>query len=401
MNVAAIAVTLPRSRSRGFYCRHQIDQTQQQATIDPETMALRAGVHPDIYYIVLDGYGREDVLGEIFGIDNSDFTSYLASRGFVVPSQAQANYMQTALSLASSLNLGYMDDLASQLGPRSQDREPLVELVRHSVVRKKLAEIGYEIVALSSGSYFTEIRDADLYLSPFATDLNELEGLWLSTTSAAVIENPEALGLSIPSYESRRMLIRYALGQLQSVGERPGPQFVFAHIIAPHPPFIFDAGGGPVEPPWPYHPGDGDTCCGTDQDYHSGYSAEVAFINSQMMQVIDAILAHSETPPIILVQGDHGPGSLLNFHDIERTCLRERLPILSAYLLPPEGRSAVYPTFTPVNSFRTVFNTVFGTQLPLLPDVSYYSTWERLYDFIDVSGRTQTKCESPSGADVP
>jgi len=39
---------------------------------------------PDIYYIVLDGYGRSDRLEEYFGYDNSAFTAALAERGFHV-----------------------------------------------------------------------------------------------------------------------------------------------------------------------------------------------------------------------------------------------------------------------------------------------------------------------------
>jgi hypothetical protein len=35
---------------------------------------------PDIYYIILDGYGRSDVLKNEYGYDNSDFLN--ASEGF-------------------------------------------------------------------------------------------------------------------------------------------------------------------------------------------------------------------------------------------------------------------------------------------------------------------------------
>jgi len=207
-------------------------------------------------------------------LDNSGFTGFLESRGFVVADQAQANYIQTALSLASSLNLSYMDTLASVLGPRSQDREPLVALIRGNLVRESLARQGYEFVALSSGSYFSEIRNADLYLSPFRSDLNELEGLWLSTTAAVLLEEQEDLGLPFPSYDNRRRLIEYAFQALIEVSARPGPQFVFAHILAPHPPFVFTATGMAVDPPWPYHPGDGESYGGTPAGYRLGYSQE-------------------------------------------------------------------------------------------------------------------------------
>jgi len=57
---------------------------------------------PNIYYIILDGYARGDVLQEIYGYDNSEFLDHLATQGFYVADRSRANYCQTALSLASS-----------------------------------------------------------------------------------------------------------------------------------------------------------------------------------------------------------------------------------------------------------------------------------------------------------
>ena len=37
---------------------------------------------------------------------------------------------------------------------------------------------------------------------------------------------------------------------------------------------------------------------------------------------------------------------------------------------------------TPVNTFRLIFNHYFGTDLELLKDESYFSTWDRPYEFV-------------------
>src|SRR5215211_254514 len=66
------------------------------------------GSPPDIYYIILDGYGRQDVLEEVYGYRNEEFLSYLRSRGFFVADEAHSNYIQTPLSLSSSLNFDYI-----------------------------------------------------------------------------------------------------------------------------------------------------------------------------------------------------------------------------------------------------------------------------------------------------
>ena len=45
--------------------------------------------------------------------------------------------------------------------------------------------------------------------------------------------------------------------------------------------------------------------------------------------------------------------------------------ILNAYYLPGIGQGDLYPTISPVNSFRVVFNQYFGGKFPLLPDLSF------------------------------
>ena len=47
--------------------------------------------------------------------------------------------------------------------------------------------------------------------------------------------------------------------------------------------------------------------------------------------------------------------------------LLQKTGILNAYYLPGADPRVFYPTISPVNSFRVVFNTYFGASLPLLP----------------------------------
>jgi hypothetical protein len=64
---------------------------------------LPLGYAPDIYYIILDAYGRADTLQSLFDYDNSEFLDFLEAKGFYVADCAQSNYSQTILSLSSSL----------------------------------------------------------------------------------------------------------------------------------------------------------------------------------------------------------------------------------------------------------------------------------------------------------
>ena len=67
----------------------------------------------------------------------------------------------------------------------------------------------------------------------------------------------------------------------------------------------------------------------------------------------------------------------------EGTNMRERMGIFAAYYFPDSG-AALYPAISPVNGARVLATRYLGLQLPLLPDKSFFSTWDHPYDFIPV-----------------
>lgn len=103
------------------------------------------------------------------------------------------------------------------------------------------------------------------------------------------------------------------------------------------------------------------------------------------METIDRILSNSTTSPIIIIQGDHGPGSRLNWQNAGKSDLTERFSILNAYYLPGINSAELPPTISPVNSFRVVLDSYFGADLPLLPNLSFFTARTRPYLFIDVT----------------
>ncbi|MCJ7608209.1 hypothetical protein MUP00_00870, partial [Candidatus Bathyarchaeota archaeon] len=68
--------------------------------------------------------------------------------------------------------------------------------------------------------------------------------------------------------------------------------------------------------------------------------------------------------------------------------LTERTGILNAYYLPADSRSKLYPSITPVNTFRLIFDSCFGTHYGLLPDRVHFSTYEDRFRFVDVTETT-------------
>ncbi|MCZ6529468.1 MAG: hypothetical protein O6949_03930 [Chloroflexi bacterium] len=131
------------------------------AVAPQETQDLRlpAGqVSPGIYYIVVDGYARQDTLQAVYELDNEPFLQALEEWGFYVARGARSNYAQTSLALASALNVDYVEALMPE---QERGREPLWDPIQDRVVRRQLEDLGYETAAFSTGLGGTEWRDAD------------------------------------------------------------------------------------------------------------------------------------------------------------------------------------------------------------------------------------------------
>jgi hypothetical protein len=338
-----------------------------------------AGSLPDIYYIILDGYAGSDVLQMVYDLDNSGFLESLEARGFYVASKSRANYCQTLLSLASSLNLNYLDDLVSRVGAEYPGSGPVVEMIRESFVVRLLKERGYTVVAFASGYSGTELKTADMYLSPrWCPD--ELQVSLINMTPLPFIAQPF---YHMHDWHRERILCTFE--HIADAAELDGPTFVFAHIVAPHPPFVFGRNGEEIDPEFQYTLDDGSHLVGrtgfTQEDYVRGYREQLLFINTKVTAALDALLARSERPVVIVLQGDHGPGSMLDWQSAERSNLEERFSILNAYHLAGDPEADLYDQISPVNTFRLIFSLYLGTEYARLEDQSYFSAWGRQYAF--------------------
>jgi hypothetical protein len=370
--------------------------------------------YPDIYYVILDMYERADELSGYYHTDNSDFVGYLRENGFLVPDRSRSNYAQTYLSLASSLNFTYLDSLAAQLGPESQDDAPLLRMIDHSRVAEFLKSRGYTIATFASGYTGTELTDADIHWAPpFA--LSEFQDVLLGTTIL-----PALLGsrMGILQDEAHRSRVRYILKTIPRAGRGRHPVFVFAHVVCPHPPFVFDAQGRrPNIIPYLRI-----NQTGTMQQvsrvqledwFIANYGPQVTYLNKLVAEMVGRILAESPNSPIIILQGDHGAGQILTADHLDRASAERRLANLNAIHLPaPEGTAirnaqgqirdsancapqSAFPdappvwlssdSTTPVNTFRVLFSRYLDTSLALLPDRSYFSTLGNPYRLIDIA----------------
>lgn len=331
---------------------------------------------PDVYYILLDGYAREDLLKQDFNHDNSGFTGSLKSKGFYVADKANSNYAHTHFSVPSTFNMKYLNYLSEEMGEDSTDRAPLKDLMQNNEVVPIFKQLGYKYVNIGSQWGWTmqspysdiDIKAKDADSKILNIELDEFALVYLQTTALK-----PWIANSI-----RGNLLSRVLGAFERTNKVPAikePTFTFTHILSPHPPYLFDRDG--------VIPGQTDLEI-LNQGFsdREKYVDQTIYVNKLVLEMVDNIQKNSERPPIIIIASDHGPASSLGDADFsesdpakfDKEGIIERMGILNAYYFPDQDYSKLYESITPVNSFRLVLSKYFGREdLSLLPDQSYFS----------------------------
>lgn len=336
---------------------------------------------PDIYYIILDRYASSSILKEAFDFDNSEFINYLSAKGFYIASESRSNYLKTASSLASSLNMEYLNYLAEGLGVNFSDVGPIYQKLQNNSVQHILKAQGYKCINIGNWWGPTMVNDFADENYNYARIPYFAEILFENTMANAVLAKFNAVD---DERSLQRNCILYAFDKLAEIPAMKEPTFVFAHLLVTHPPYVFDRKGEYLTEAEASRRGE-----------KVNYVDQLLFTNKEVMALIDEILSNSDVPPIIILQADEGPfpegtgGRSVNWLRATEAQLRQKTGILNAYYMPGVDKSALYPSITPVNSFRIVFNLYFDANLELLPDRIYASSRNHPYDFLDVTDKVE------------
>ena len=344
------------------------EQPNREVSAQQDLGSIKANVEPlpDVYFIVLDEYPRSDVWNEFYHYDNSSFLNNLKEMGFRVIECSQSNYTFTKLSISSTLNMEYhaqLPDDRNKSQERAVDRQIVAEL-QHSRVRSSLEALGYKTVALETGYSVTEMTDADEYIrmEPEFFLLSQFENLVYDSTALIAVRDL-SIQLQTKNTDLRALLKTFNkakffyhlnrdnLNHLESINKITGPKFVFAHIYITHEPFTMSANGEFLL---------------NKQVTEDPRVTQGKYLNKRMTEILQKILSSSKTPPIIVLESDHG------VRQDEYLSTHVAVSNLMAFYVPESIKAQLYDTMTPVNSFRLVLPYLTGEHAPLLADQSFY-----------------------------
>lgn len=351
----------------------------------------------DIYYLVVEDHGAPRTLSQYLDIPDDDgFYDWLADQGFDVLRDTRSNYGRTPLSMASSMNMTYLDELAAAMGPDEASERPLLQMVRESKATGFLKARGYSYALLGSQYYLTASSPAADVNPTFAQTSDFLGVL---TESTILPSTANALGFEDELSDRRRNYDAavWGLRTFPQLAERPGPKFVFMHLYLPHQPWVVDADGRYVTKE-----------VDEGRSWAERYRTQWSFVHREMTSLIQRLLDEpEEARPIIILTTDEGP----NARDMPRTetnidwssandaQLDQKFAIFAAYYLPGVSNTCMYAGMSSINTFRLVFDLYFDANLPLLPDRNYiHRDRDHPYDLTEITDRLPS---SSAGSATP
>ncbi len=356
----------------------RIYRTQMESS-SVNTVAFNGNL-PDVYFIILDGYARSDVLKQITGLDNSNFLDGLRQSGFYVADCSMSNYAQTEESMASTLNMMYLDKLFA-VAPQaswSSSGNYFAPYIQHSSVRGFFESLGYKTVSFYTGYSWSQWEDSTYYMGdPRLTSakkvgisagngflLSAFENKYMQSTLLVSLLDlykkfyPVSIALNaLNGTAAARAVVLYPLDNMLDIAKLDSPEFVFLHLLLPHPPYVFGPNGE-------VRSVDLDTA--DLQTRLKAYSDQVQYANSRILPLVNDLISLKGGNIVIFLEGDHG---LIDYQESWN-----RMTNLSAYYFPNQDYSRLYPQITPVNSFRVLLDQYFGQEYPLLPDNSYFTS---------------------------
>jgi len=315
---------------------------------------------PDVYVIIADEYAGNKELKDIFHFDNSLFLTRLTERGFHVIPNSSSNYNYTPFSVASTLNMNYLD-------LQRAGKQPLLsytyEITRNNKLLRFLQCHHYTFYNYSQLDYIgqpahiqenflpvkTRLITSQTFVSRLKKEMRYHLVTWLKLES-------ETKKFTYNTRDNNKALFQLTM---HSVLEKTKePKFVLTHLMIPHYPYYFDKNGNE----FPF-----ETLHDGNQTNREHYIEYLQYGNKKILELLDHIIKNSSSPPVIVLMGDHGFRHFDNPVDPEYIFYN-----LAAVRLPGKNYSAFPDSLTNVNLIRTVLNTTFNQQLPYLKDTAIF-----------------------------
>ncbi|HEY4148499.1 MAG TPA: sulfatase-like hydrolase/transferase [Chitinophagaceae bacterium] len=319
---------------------------------------------PDIYFLVFDEYASSVSLQKNYGYHN-DIDAWLTQKGFRVQPESFSNYNYTAASLASILNMSFIEGMRDSSLLTARDINYCLQLIKKNEVMRILSAQDYDIINCSPFELQYGRGQVSETLLPVKTRLISSNTLWSRIERDLLWTfywGPLRIDwLADPSYYDveKNNLRLLQLIKEQSYKKESRPVFVYGHVYMPHDPFFMDKNGNLKSRK---------TIRAKSNHDAASYLEYLAYTNTEIKKLVDTIQANTAGKAVIMVMGDHG------FRENIELNIHSNYQDLNAVYFPNRDYHLFYDSVSTVNQFKIVFNTLFHQSIPLLKDSTIFLT---------------------------
>jgi hypothetical protein len=356
---------------------HAVSTDIEEHHAPPAKSLLPAGAmpaaRPNVLFVIVDGYGRRDVLSKVAAFDNQEVVRALQERGFTVLKKSVANYPVTYLSVSSILAANYLALPEQTYTTRGRFYDTIQG---NNALVATLRQLGYAYVHSGNtwgGSSCSGREDLCL---------NSFERVAASELDLELVKmTPLRLLLPDVVVSTERGNVALLVRELDHVYAKQ-PVVLFAHSMPPHPPFEWNADCSkkkqlPDLQTW---------------QRPAEYAANISCVNRQLVQLADAV-SRRDPDAIMVFLADHG-SSFNNPFEAKLDqwtddMIAERFPNFAAIKLPERCRTWLKDDLSNVNVVRVVAACIGGVAPTYLPDRFFTGAHERHPSFGHVHEITQ------------
>jgi len=346
MNIIGFVVLLSIITQIGiFYIEHNATVDEVKSYFDIEIPIVNENQKPNIYFIVLDSYPGESRLNGFYNYDNSEYYEQLRERGFYLQTSTFSNYPNTEFSVPSMLNMNYVDSIIKE--KKFQNLLLMKDLSIDSIAADIFRENDYQLFSYGVNDYTYLKHGENLCIkkSILKDDiLNTFSEMYIPISS---IRN----FLEIHYIANHADNILCTIESLKNFNpDSNEPFFIYAHMMFPHGPYIFDSSGNIIDE------------VTENKKIKFAFLDQVKFVNKFSIEIIDSI-QNKDPNAVIILTSDHG--DRIGLGDIELKNYIAGMNVMTA-LSFPEKNLSVQEKITNVNLFRILFNTYFDTEFEIL-----------------------------------
>ena len=378
--LGGVSVVLSIALVLKFVGEAVVVESWSEFTLDntPRATGVPSPDSPDLIVLVLDAYPGERasrIAGA--GTESGAFADALQERGFQVQADSHSNYLFTGLTLGSMLTMQHIDRnpaLGAPWDAADGDARRLREAVNNGKALDILAAHGYETISIASGFDHAEVRRVDRFVSPIEPGEFDVALLRLFAVGDVI----DTLAPDLFSGLQRARIFDTMESAARIAAEpHDRPRFLYAHVPAPHAPWVFGRNGEPRQARLTTFYSDDPSDLKVDPQTAFDRSVEQAgYIGDRAVELVDRLLASAVRPTTIVVMSDHGTGVGLDPKDANKSDLAERFSNFLA-IRTHDGQDLLATRLSPVNLFQRWFGAYLAIESAPTDDGTY--AWNGSY----------------------